>query len=142
MALIVDANALYAQANRLEPRHRDITGILRSEQGTLATTEVAVAEADYLILQRLGVDAELAFLTDLAEGTFIVDCLDRRELTEAREIAARYRDLRLGLADASLVVLAARYSTTRILTLDERAFRAVTPLQGGSFTVLPADAPG
>ena len=120
----------------------DITGILRSEQGTLATTEVAVAEADYLILQRLGVDAELAFLTDLAEGTFIVDCLDRRELTEAREIAARYRDLRLGLADASLVVLAARYSTTRILTLDERAFRAVTPLQGGSFTVLPADAPG
>jgi hypothetical protein len=28
------------------------------------------------------------------------------------------------------------------LTFDERAFRAVTPLQGGSFTVLPADAPG
>jgi predicted nucleic acid-binding protein len=39
-----------------------------------------------------------------------------------------------------LVVLAQRHGTTRILSFDERAFRAVAPLQGGSFTVLPADA--
>lgn len=142
MALVVDASCLLCYVDADEPRHEDVTVLIRAERGSLVTTEVAVAEADYLILDRLGVDAELAFLTDLAEGTFIVDCLDRSELTEAREIAARYRDLRLGLADASLVVLAARYSTTRILTLDERAFRAVTPLQGGSFTVLPADASG
>jgi predicted nucleic acid-binding protein len=142
VALVIDASCLLSYVDADEPRHEDVTVIIGAERGSLVTTEVAVAEADYLILQRLGVEAELAFLTDLAEGTFIVDCLDRRDLTEAREIAARYRDLRLGLADASLVVLAARYSTTRILTLDERAFRAVTPLQGGSFTVLPADAPG
>jgi uncharacterized protein len=37
-------------------------------------------------------------------------------------------------------VLAARWETRRILTLDQRAFRAVTPLQGGAFIVLPADA--
>jgi uncharacterized protein len=142
VALVVDASCLLCYVDADEPRHEDVTVLIRAERGSLVTTEVAVAEADYLILDRLGVDAELAFLTDLAEGTFIVDCLDRSELTEAREIAARYRDLRLGLADASLVVLAARHSTTRILTLDERAFRAVTPLQGGSFTVLPADASG
>jgi len=52
---------------------------------------------------------------------------------------ARYRDLRLGLADASLVVLAKRYGSRRILTFDERAFRVVVPLQGGSFTSLPGD---
>jgi len=27
------------------------------------------------------------------------------------------------------------------LACDERAFRTVTPLQGGSFTILPADQP-
>ena len=98
-----------------------------------------VAEADYLILRRLGPDVELAFVADITAATFVVECLTRDELLRARELIARYRDLRLGLADASLVVLAQRYGTRRILTFDERAFRAVLPLQGGAFTILPGD---
>jgi predicted nucleic acid-binding protein len=45
-----------------------------------------------------------------------------------------------GLADCALVILARRYDTTRFISFDERRFRAVTPLQGGAFTILPADA--
>ncbi len=138
--LIVDAGALYAQADSDEPQHQPIARVLRAERGTLVTSQVVAAEADYLILRRLGVDVELAFLDDLASGTYVVDSLARADLAVARDIATRYRDLELGLADASLVVLAARWETRRILTLDERAFRAVTPLQGGAFTLLPADA--
>ncbi len=47
--------------------------------------------------------------------------------------------MRIGLTDASLVVLAARYGTTRLLTLDEKHFRAIRPLRGDTFTILPAD---
>jgi hypothetical protein len=36
-------------------------------------------------------------------------------------------------------VSASRYETDRIVSFDERRFRAVTPLQGGAFTILPAD---
>jgi hypothetical protein len=139
VALLVDAGALYAQANVAEAHHEDVARILLSERETLVTSELAVAEADYLILDRLGVDVELAFIDDLAEGTFSVECLTCDELKTARAILERYRDLRLGLADASLVVLAERYSTTRVVTFDERAFRSVVPLQGGAFTILPAD---
>lgn len=139
-ALIVDASALYAQADANEPEHEAVSGVLLAEREELVTAQFVVAEADYLILRRLGVDAELGFLEDLAEGTYIADTLALAELAIARDIAARYRDLELGLADASLVVLANRWRTRRILTLDERAFRTVKPLQGGSFTVLPADA--
>ncbi|MGH3087067.1 MAG: PIN domain-containing protein [Rubrobacteraceae bacterium] len=141
MALILDAGALYAQADRADPAHEAVAGILENERGPLITSEVAVAEADYLIMTRLGVDVELAFLDDLAEGTFLVECLTRRELGASRDIARRYRDLELGLADVSLMVLAGKHRATRVVTFDERAFRAVTPLQGGSFTILPADAP-
>ena len=141
MALIVDAGALYAQADAEEPRHDAVKRLLVAEREALVTTELAVAEADYLILTRLGVGVELAFLEDLAMGTYIVECLTREELRTAREVVERYRDLRLGLADASLVVLAHRYGTRRILTCNERAFRSVAPLQGGSFTVLPANVP-
>jgi hypothetical protein len=51
----------------------------------------------------------------------------------------RYADLELGLADCALVVIADRYETDRMVSFDERHFRAVTPLAGGSFTILPAD---
>jgi hypothetical protein len=40
----------------------------------------------------------------------------------------QYGDLELGLADASVLVLAKRFRATRLLTFDERDFRAITPL--------------
>lgn len=140
MTLLVDAGALYAQADAADPRHAAVRLVLEREHEALVTTELAVAEADYLILDRLGPDVELAFLEDLATGTYLVECLDRGQLATARDVVARYRDLRIGLADASLVVMADRHRTRRLLTFDERAFRTVVPLQGGTFTLLPGDA--
>lgn len=140
MALIVDAGALYAQADADEPRHAAVARVLTAEREPLVTSELAVAEADYLILTRLGIGVELAFLEDLAQAIYSVACLSQAELRLARDLVERYRDLRIGLADASLAVLAYRYQTRRILTFDERAFRQVIPVQGGSFVILPADA--
>lgn len=140
MALVVDAGALLAQADVDDPGHAAVRDVLLRERDELVTTELVIAEADYLILDRLGPDAEAAFLEDLVEGTFVVDCLDRAGLRQARDLIARYRDLRIGLADASLIVLAAQRDTRRILSFDQRAFRAVAPLQGGAFIMLPADA--
>jgi len=53
----------------------------------------------------------------------------------------RYADMNVGLADLSVVVLAARYHTTRILTFDQRHFRRIQPIQGGAFPLLPHDNP-
>jgi predicted nucleic acid-binding protein len=61
------------------------------------------------------------------------------DVGEAQHIAARHRDLALGLADASLVVLAARYHTDEVLTVDHRHFRVVAAPGGHPFRVLPAD---
>ncbi|HEY4227067.1 MAG TPA: PIN domain-containing protein [Candidatus Limnocylindrales bacterium] len=140
MALVVDAGAMYALADRDDPNHTAVRDTLLAEREALVTTELAVAEADYLILDRLGPDAEAAFLADLAEGTYAVECLDRAGIEQASALIARHRDLRIGLADASLVILAARHATRRILSFDQRAFRAVAPIQGGTFRILPADA--
>ena len=52
----------------------------------------------------------------------------------------RYSSLDLGLADASLLVLADRHDVTDILTLDERHFRALSGPRGKPFRLLPADA--
>ena len=54
------------------------------------------------------------------------------------ELVGRHGELGIGLADASIVVIAAA-KTTRMLTLDERRFRTMRPLWGEAFTLLPAD---
>jgi predicted nucleic acid-binding protein len=69
----------------------------------------------------------------------LLAALDAAEVAEGSEVLGRYGDLRLGLADASVVVIAGAARTTRVLTLDERHFRPVRPLWGEAFTLLPAD---
>lgn len=98
------------------------------------------AEIDYLLDQRVGRNARLGFLGDIAAGRFRVECLDARDYATVLELEHRYAALNPGLADLSIVVLAARFKTRSILTFDERHFRAIEPLQGGRFTILPADS--
>jgi len=95
---------------------------------------------DYLLGRRLGGAARRAFLDDLAAGRFRVACLEESDYELVRRVNQQYADLDVGLADLSLVVLAHRYNTKRIATFDERHFRALRPLDGGSFVLLPVDA--
>ncbi len=69
-----------------------------------------------------------------------MECLTRDEYETARELSDRYAGLNPGLADLSVVILARRFDTRRILSFDYRHFRAMTPLQGGEFRILPADS--
>ena len=140
MTLILDSGPLYAHLDRNDPDFAKVVEILDAESGALVVPAFVAAEVDYMALRDLGVDVELAFLNDLASGAFQMESLNRGELRDARDLIGRYRDLEIGVADASVVVLARRLSTTRIMTFDERHFRAIEPLQGGHFTILPADA--
>jgi predicted nucleic acid-binding protein len=138
MALVVDAGAFVAAANHRDPRHHDVAGLLQ-DGAPLVTTQIVLAEVDHLLTRRGGVDLEVAFLDALANAAIRAECLSAVELGRAREVVAQYRDLEVGLADASLVVLCARLRTRTLVTLDERCFRAMSPLNGGHFTLLPAD---
>lgn len=139
MTLLIDTAPLVALADAAEPRRDAILTAIEQERGSLVIPAPTTAEIDYLLGQRLGDAARRAFLADLAAGRFVVASLEREDYATVADLETRYADLQLGLADCALVVLAHRYDTTRLLTFDERHFRAVSPLGGGSFTLLPAD---
>lgn len=140
MTVIIDAAPLVSLADPNEPRRDAVLDTIQREPGALVVPAPTTAEIDYLLGARFGRPARTAFLRDLAAGRFIVPCLERRDYATVSDLDSRYADLELGLADCALVVFAARYNTTRIVSFDERHFRAIKPLQGDAFTVLPADA--
>ena len=139
MTLVVDAGPLVAVADERDPRRGEIHELLRAERGGLFIPAPVTAEIDYLLGQRFGAPAQRAFLEDLAARRYESPGLDSGDYQAALELDGRYGDLKLGLADLSVAVLARKLGTRRILTFDRRHFRAIRPLQGGSFTLLPAD---
>lgn len=130
---------LYGAADTADPDHAAALATLQEWPCDLVVSAFTAAEADHLVLSRLGIDAELALIEDLA-ATYTVQIPDPKGLRDAHDLCSRYRDLELGLADASMVVLASRWSTHTLASFDERHFRAVTALDGRPFTLLPADA--
>ena len=140
MTVVIDAAPLVAFGDANDPYFPRIDELLRTVGGPLIIPAPVTAEVDYLLGQRLGRGPRRNFIADLAAGRFTVACLEREDYDTIGEVAARYADLELGLAECALVVIANRYKTNRILSFDERHFRAVTPLQGGAFTILPSDS--
>jgi predicted nucleic acid-binding protein len=128
-----------AVMNDQDPDYQVVHSVLREEPGQLVIPAPVSAEADYMIRTRLGAAAERSFLAELAGGRFVVAGLTRDEHETAFRVHDQYLDLDLGLADLSVIVLAARFKTDRLLTFDQRDFRPVQPLTGGHFTLLPGD---
>jgi len=140
VTLILDAAPLVALADAREPRLEALLRIREEEDGPLVLPAPVAAEVDYLLGARFGEAARRAFLSDLAAQRYDVACLEAGDYRTVADLDARYADLGLGLADCSILVLAERFGTRRVLSFDERHFRAVAPLQGGSFQLLPADS--
>lgn len=136
--ILCDTSALLAVFDGSEPRHAASRVVLDAEPGPFVLTPFVVAETDYMVERNAGVDAELAFLSLIADGFFDLVSFGAVDVGRAIGVVERYRDLGIGIADASIVVLAERLATRRIFTLDRRHFAALRPLQGGEFELLPA----
>ena len=138
--IVLDTSGLLAALVQSQRGHDEALAVLSSEEPPFVLSPFVLAETDYFLVRWAEVEAELALLADVARGSYQLESFSETDVGEARRMVAQYRDLEIGLADASVVVLAERHGADRILTLDERHFRAVRSPEGGAFTLLPADA--
>jgi len=134
---IADTSGLLAFFNAQEPTHEAIRTIVENLTQPLVISPYVVAELDCLVATRLGTDAAVQVLGELASGAYDLASITDGDLRSCAEIINRYRDQDIGVTDASLVVLAERYQTTSILTLDQRHFSIIKPLTGGKHFILP-----
>ena len=138
MTLIVDSGPLVALGDRRDPAGPRVRDILESDPGPLVVPLTVATEVDHILGRRGGAGGREAFVEDITAGRFQVECLTADDWPELLALQRRYADLGAGLADLSIVVLAARLGTTRILTFDHRDFATLRPLSSGpAFELLP-----
>lgn len=135
--IVVDTSGLLALFNASEPRHRTVAEIIEHESDHLVVSPFVIAELDYLVATRVGQAAAVAVARELGGGAYELPGFDGDDLLRAADVMERYRDHAVGMAGASLVVLADRFATRRVLTLDRRHFTVMRTAGGEPFEVLP-----
>jgi predicted nucleic acid-binding protein len=138
--ILVDTSGILSALFPDQNRHHECAQALLSATPPRIISPFVLAEADYLIQKYGGIDAEILFLAEIGRRAYELAAFDEDDVEDARQIVNKYRTLGVGLADASIAVLAKRYDTFDVLTLDERHFRAIRPAPRKNFRILPTDA--
>jgi uncharacterized protein len=140
MALIADSGAIYALYDSRDKHHSAVAHLIGDEPETIILPMAILAEIDYLLRVRLGNRAVLRFLEGIRIGGYILEPLTPADVNRCISLVQTYANLNLAIADASVIATAERLGAERILTVDERHFRAIRSAKGSPFQLLPADA--
>jgi predicted nucleic acid-binding protein len=135
--LIVDAGPLYAAAAAKDRNHAKCVELLSTAARPLLVPSLVVTEVAYLLADRLGPTAEIAFASSIAHGELLIQPVAAADWDRVLSLVTQYQDQPLGIVDASVVALAERLKATSIATLDRRHFAAVRPRHVDAFTLVP-----
>jgi len=137
MALVLDTGPLLAALDAADPDHESCAALVSAGAEDLVVPSLVLAELDYWCHRRLGPDSWLVFLDDLLEGAYRAEPPTRDDLLRCRELQAGYRDLALGVVDASVLALVERLGEAKVATLDHRHFAAVHPAHVDALVLVP-----
>jgi len=137
MALVLDTGPLLAALDAADADHPRCAALLTDAAEDLVVPALVLAELDYWCARRLSADAWLILLEDVMSGTYRVESPTTIDLSRCRELQGRYRELSLGVVDASIIALAERLGEPKVATLDQRHFRTVRPAHVPAFELVP-----
>jgi predicted nucleic acid-binding protein len=135
VALIVDTGPLVALLDATDPDHERCATLLRETSEPRLVPVCVLVEVEYLL--RPWPEAFSALLADFDAGAFELLDLPTRWLLRSGELIERYRDLPLGLVDATVIAAAEMLRETKVATLDHRHFTVVRPAHAPALELLP-----
>ena len=137
--ILLDTSGLLAALDASQRRHAACRAVLEASKGPLLLSPFVLAELDYLLMRHVGANGQAALLDEVVRGAYRLETFTADDVARASEVMRRYGDLQIGLADASIVVLAERHGTPDVLTLDLRHFQTLRLGSRKRFRILPAD---
>lgn len=137
--ILLDTSGLLAAIDASQRTHVACAAVLAKARPPLLLSPFVLAELDYLLATRVSVEAELALLDEVARGAYQLELFTSDDIATAMKVVEKYEEQEIGLADASIVVLAKRHRTRDVLTLDRRHFGSLKTLdrRPRSFRIVP-----
>lgn len=135
MALIVDTGPLVAMLDASDPDHERCAELLQEAAEPRVVPICVLVEVECLL--RPWPDAFSTLLADFEAGGLEMLDLPARWLMRAGELLDRYRDLPLGLVDATVVAATEMLREPKVATLDHRHFAVVRPAHTDALALLP-----
>ena len=133
---LTDAGPLVALIDADEPDHEACRSALKGLVLPLVTTWPAFTEAMYLLSRAGGPRGREALWRLVSTGRLVLADLSAAAVERSAWLMAKYADLPMDLADATLVALAEERGQRRIFTLDSN-FRVYRINGRGRFETLP-----
>ncbi|MDA0836465.1 MAG: PIN domain-containing protein [Planctomycetota bacterium] len=132
---LLDTGPVVAYFDARDPQHEQVATALESFSGKLVTTSAVIVEAMHFPGR---VPSSALILVDflLASGTEIHEIASLEGLTDAAELMAKYADIPMDFADATLVLLGDQLNAYSICTLDRRGFRSYRTRSGKAFELV------
>jgi uncharacterized protein len=135
--IVCDTGVLVGSVDADDAHHDECTAIFAEHGDDLVVPASVLIESCWLLNRYVSPDREVAVLQAVASGDLVVDPLETADYRRAAELLTTYRDLRLGVVDATVVALAERLGVAEIATIDRRDFTVVRPAHIDAFTLLP-----
>lgn len=141
--VLADTSGVLAAFDMAAAESEEAFAVLQNA-GLVVVSPLVLAELDHVGRREIGREQATAMMEDIAAqvrmGEFEIAVITPDVFDQANAVRKLYPALRLDLADAVAVALAAEYETNTVLTLDRRDFRALHPLtQHRAFRLLPDD---
>jgi hypothetical protein len=135
VALILDTGPLVAFFDATDPDHPACRELLESTTEPRIVPVCVLVEAEYLL--RPWPSAFRSLLANLTAGALELLELPAAWLPRVGFLIERYRDLSLGLVDATVVAATEMLVESKLATLDRRHFSFVRPAHVGALELLP-----
>jgi uncharacterized protein len=135
MALILDTGPLVALLDATDPDHERCVDLIQNSDERRIVPVCVLVEVEYLL--RPWPRAFAALLKEFERGSLELLDLPKRWLARAGELLEEYRDLSIGLVDATVVAATEMLSEHKVATLDHRHFHTVRPAHCAALRLLP-----
>jgi len=127
MQVLLDTSAIISLTDRSHHLNREIESIATDEKNLCIIPSTVVVEVCQLLKLRFGAEYEIKFIKEIQKSSFIMESVEFPDFKRIIEILEKYQDLNAGFVDASIVAIAERLGTNKLVTLDKKHFSALIP---------------
>jgi predicted nucleic acid-binding protein len=133
--LLLDTGALVSLLDRSQTHHHRCRTFFEAWSGPVVSTEAVLTEATHLLAS---VDGGMTASVDFfLEGGAVIVPSTPASLKRVRALLAKYVDLPMDFADATLVALAEELNSTLVFTTDRKDFTVYRVKDRKPFRIVP-----